>query len=46
MMSLTVYVLLPMDIRVPLLVNVAGELDVMSDAENCLLPLFVVMVSV
>jgi hypothetical protein len=46
MMSLTVYALLPIVIRVPLLVNVAGELDVMSDAENCLLPLFVVMVSV
>jgi hypothetical protein len=38
--------LLPMVILVPLLENVAGELDVMSDAEYCLLPVLVVMVSV
>lgn len=35
-----------MVIHVPLLENVAGELDVISDAEYCLLPFFVVMVSV
>ena len=44
-MSLTVYVLLPMSSLVPLLENVIGELDVISAAEYCLLPLLVVMVS-
>ena len=43
--SLIVYELLPMFILVPLLENVAGELDVISVAEYCLLPLLVVMVS-